>query len=490
MATRLVATIAFVLLCTAPAAAATAEEERIEAVTEFLIERAKANYMYIFEVRIARNDHVRCYFPTVYKFAKEGDLPLLLKGRRLWEESIDADLERLLGAAGLRVIGKLDLRGSAMKATDAYVQMTRYLAVRGQGKALPLSEMALDASPQEKELINGFWKVNTLRDFLLKIDRKAHEDVDECRIPKVTVDEVKSFVAEAKTGVADLQAWRTHVRTHAGSLTLRSELVESDCKRNPALDVCKLRGNPAALVAALTDQAIIAAGAMHRVVTDEANVKLVDKLLKFQQDVQKAKAAKTHAEQVLLAIQLLRDVAPAENDELIQSLRRHVLFFAEVADAKKKEQVKAVLEEYTLPPVSFGTKRDKYKNHVMLSSYFAYGAGKVIQSDDIERKNNKGLYVPVGLEWSHGFGNRSSVSVMVAPFDFGYPVSLRLNGVSEGVKLSDIVAPSAALSFGWPDYPVALGIAYQRGRKDPTTGTVEKRVMLFIGFDMPLYSLF
>ena len=78
---------------------------------------------------------------------------------------------------------------------------------------------------------------------------------------------------------------------------------------------------------------------------------------------------------------------------------------------------------------------------------------------------------------------------MLSPFDFGYPVTLKLNGAVEDAEFGDIWAPSVVFSYGVRNLPLALGAAYQKGRFVQSQNNAEDRILLFIGFDMPLWPL-
>jgi hypothetical protein len=476
------AALAFVVLAalSTPCAAAS-DEERIEAVTQFLLDRAKANYLYIFQLRIAGNRDVQCYFPTIYRYVSEGDLQILLKSRGLWSDSLEADLQRLVRAAGGKAVASLDPRGLASRATSLSNETMQYLTIRYQGSDYPLSSIDRNAPQELRDLAGGFYKITTVSEFFLQLAELTDATDDKCGIPNITEDDVKALGEDGKQALADLDAWRRHIRAHRNEIGIDEKRIETDCRPDS-------RQRPAALCEArdrLLERLEAAGNDMGAVLL--AKAQLPAQLLKFGSDV---KTATTKTEKVILAIQLLRDVGPQENDQVIQSLKQHVLFFAEVADAKDTAEVKAVLEAYTLPPVSFGLKREKYKDHLMVSAYVAYAYGKVLDSAEIGSRNNKGIYAPIGIEYTRGLGNSASLSFMAAPFDFGYPISLKLNGVTDGAQLSDVLAPSAALSYGFASYPLTAGIAYQRGRKDPASNQVEKRLMFFFGFDMPLYPLF
>src|SRR5258707_10835884 len=60
-------------------------------------------------------------------------------------------------------------------------------------------------------------------------------------------------------------------------------------------------------------------------------------------------------------------IANREEDEDFADFRRYALFFAQLADAADTEdrnQVNALLKSVTIPPVSFGIKRERHATRV------------------------------------------------------------------------------------------------------------------------------
>jgi hypothetical protein len=477
---RCAAALALTLLSIASTASlAATDDERIQAVTDFLIDRAKANYLYIFEQQIARNRTVQCYFPTVYSYVRDGDLRLLLKGRELWQNSVKEDLRNLPVKAAAKAVAGAGLRRIALDATNRYVEIQQYLSVQYQGTEYSLSVFPFPRPPQDVvDFLNGFYRVNEARDYLLELDAAVRKVDPGCGIPALTYADVKQLLDRSKAAMEGLAAWARHIEANARHIRVDTAKLELDCKKSPAPPFCGARDK-------LLQEWQGAAGDLAKVALQASQ--FADQLQQYKDDLDKAT---TDTARVLIAIRLLRETKALQSDEIVESLKRQILFFAEISDAKSRDEVKAVLEDYTLPPVSFGLKREKYKEHIMISALFGYGYGKVADSGGVSRDNNQGIYAPIGLEFSHGLGSGASVSVMLAPFDFGYPISLRMNGISDEMKFSDVVAPSISVSYGVARYPLSVGLAYQRGRKDPASSDVEKRMLLFFGFDMPLFTLF
>ena len=165
-----------------------------------------------------------------------------------------------------------------------------------------------------------------------------------------------------------------------------------------------------------------------------------------------------------------------------------MLFFAQIADSKDPKSTKGILEAYTLPAVSFFEKRDNTR-HWFISAYL--GLSATVNDNGVEKdyKQEK-IFAPIGLEYSWGapsFWIADSVSVMVAPFDFGYPVNLKLKEIEKDVNYNEIVAPSVSVNFGVRKAPIAWGIVWQRGKAYDASGKQDYRMMVHVSFDMPLH---
>lgn len=96
----------------------------------------------------------------------------------------------------------------------------------------------------------------------------------------------------------------------------------------------------------------------------------------------------------------------------------------------------------------------------------------------------------MGIEWNYGREDGGSWSIMLSPIDMAYPVNLKLHGIEDEVELDELVAPSITFAYGFADYPVNVGIAYQRGRTLDDVGESEEGYLIFLSFDMPLLQLF
>jgi len=195
-----------------------------------------------------------------------------------------------------------------------------------------------------------------------------------------------------------------------------------------------------------------------------------------------------YTDRALVALDLLES-SDLFNSSSSDRLRRFVMFFATIADAEDKDAVKSILNSYTLPAVCFAEKR-MLGFGFFISSYLGIVAAGSETHGSNEEGPNGGLFVPVGIEFNYGASRGDSWSLMLAPIDMAYPINLKLNGIDDQVDFEEIFAPSVTLSYGLKDYPLNVGIGYQRGRTLEDVEKAEERLLLFVSFDMPLYRLY
>lgn len=474
--------VASVLLLS-PVAHASNESARIDGVAQFLIDRANDNYLYIFEKKIRDNNTFQCYFPETRANLDVGGLKELLYSRGLWEDSIKKDLNVLATrAVASGIERKLAMSDRAVDLSNRLIEVIQNFDLKYQGQTYPLTSIPLNASQDLRDRLNGFSE--PWGELIQAMDVfRRYQTRQPCEMPARTPAELKTELDPLLHLDKTLDKFSRHVQAHA------SELVLSATGRDKA---CRVLGLPSGCDPGPDGRAKLLDQLRSQVtgVLDAQKVKKISDGIQSMQElsdvIQDEKSSVTT--KVAAALRLIHQTDSIEAGEF-RNLSRYIMFFAQVSDSTTPEQVNNLLKAYTLPSVSFYAKR-AYGQHWMITSYLGVSAGKASPDDPTTGKDNKaGIFAPVGLEWSYGTKNNSSVSVMLAPFDFGYPVSLRLNGVESDLKLKDVVAPSLSVSYGLREYPLAVGLAYQRGRVIETTNQVERRVMLFVAFDMPLWGL-
>jgi hypothetical protein len=180
------------------------------------------------------------------------------------------------------------------------------------------------------------------------------------------------------------------------------------------------------------------------------------------------------------------DVSLCVKDSKVEAarFRRYAVFFAQLGDSGEKLSP-ALLKNVTVPPVSFGTKRQPGADRLSMSAYFALGLGYT-EGGAHTRESYVNLFVPVGLEWSHGSVQRRSHSIFFSGLDFGIPVSQKLNGTYTSAKFSDLIAPGVFYVWGYKESPLAWGVGFQRVMGGAQPETWGNRFLVFWGFDLPL----
>lgn len=229
---------------------------------------------------------------------------------------------------------------------------------------------------------------------------------------------------------------------------------------------------------------------MAAVVSIKSKVKTEDPDARHVLDMLRAvmEDKQAYSDRALVALELLKDSDLFDSNSL-EHLTKSVMFFASIADADNKDSVKAILETYVMPPVSFAEKR-KAGSGVFVSSYFGVVAARTNVHHSTEEASRGGLFVPIGIEYNYGNHNENSWSVMLSPVDLAYPVNLKLNGIEQDVELKEIMAPSVVLTYGVKGYPLNVGVGYQWGRKLVDVNRTETRYLLFVSFDIPLFRLY
>lgn len=430
------------------------EDALIKGTTDFLADRARENALYIFESRIKDEKFVSCYLPTIYGDLQVASLRDLLVGpQSFWKDALRKDVKTsadgALAAALKKNLGKLLPVLQALQA-----QMAKGTIAITVGTGAPKIDRIVSTVAAAKMF---FDKVN--------VDARCGIALS---VPGNTTDQVQSLKV--------LPDWLKSISA--------IEIKDRDafCKGAEGVlaSLCAVPNGEKESYRAVLVQAAFAISTLVEVSQSPKGVSQLSSTT-TPSDVMRA----------VLDLGKIAQFVEAGGADDAKKAMRYVLFFAELTQATSADQVKTVLTAYTLPPVSFGEKR-KPVNHVFITAYVGWAGGKVRNSADVGNQNSGGVYAPIGLEFSTGLNSkylRGSASVFVAPFDFGYPLSLKLNNVNQSATLADVVSPSAGLAYGVPDWPVAFGFAYQVGRKSALTGEREKRTLLFVAFDMPLFAL-
>ena len=463
---------------------------RIDGVTSFLIERAKENYLFIYEKKLKDNEDVQCFLPNINKtlsLSGRGGLKQLLNSNALWKEKIVKDMEVLTVRSLAYTLEKqANISDQVININSALITALQKLSIHYQGNDTRLDMLPIDTTQELKDVVNGFYDpINRITKamYVFKQYESTNNQRDSiCAAPLWDVSDFKEAIAGLTNIEQNLKQWEDHWNKHKDDLALSQAGWTNICKmantNNPSqcqseqstkkelIGLFKLTNSKSYNIL----NSIVYAGKHFTKIADENNAVMplvIDALDKIQRDG------------ILLP-------------ESFQKFSQYVRFFGMLADATTSDEVKGILESFTLPPVSFYLKREE-GSHFMISSYlgFAHNTNK----DDEFDKANSGFFAPIGFEYTldkklFGSSYDGSVSIMASPFDFGYPVNLKLNGIEKDIEFDEIVAPSLTVAYGFKEYPIIIGLGVQKGAKIGESESTENRVLLFIAFDMPLFNLF
>ncbi len=440
--------------------------QRIGGISQFLIDRANDNYLFIFENNIKNNKSLNCYFKNTKENLEFAGLKELMISEELWESSLEQDLDILLTRSSAKYIEntfKFSKKSSSLWGD--YLDILKYIEIKYKGEFYPLTSLPTDANKELKDLVNSFYthslNINETLKYFGKFAKKQL-----CETPVVGSKEFLSKINDIykiEDSVKDiLDTFRKYIKNN----NLR---VVPSAKK-------ELKDN---LIGTMEDELSQLVSENHEAIKD---IKEFIQLLETYESDETTTTVK-----VVSALKVIRAKSDI-SEKRFKKLKKHVMFFAQISEAKSSEEVSTILMSYAIPPVSFFEKRQSNERW-LINSYLGVFAGKSNTPDSEANSNDYGIYAPIGIEYSHSIDNGASLSYMISPFDFGYPISLKLNGVDEDVEYEQIIAPSIGITYGFANSPLALGIVFQKGKKYDSTKEQEKKVFLHLSFDMPLFIL-
>lgn len=451
--------------------------DRINGVAQFLIDRANDNYLYIFEKKIKENEKLNCYFPNTVENLEIAGLKELLYSHQLWEESLKKDMDILATRSTVSSIEKLfNVSGQAITIADTYAKLMLNVQVKYKGDIYPVNSIPLNASDELKALLNGFY--NSAAEITTALYRfKEYKTDNLCNTPLLDYNTFTKEIEVLFELDKKLQQLYNHIEQNKDSILI-SSFGLADVKRllnlsedqdgnieNSVVNYIKV-GSAAALQSYGSDE----------IKTQINSIKNVISVFNNSENTMTVKV-----------VQALKEIQHSGiiEDDILSAMKKYILFFAQISDAQSADQVNEILKAYTLPSTSFFEKR-KPGEHWMISSYLG-ASGAYSNAPDVENKQDWfGVFAPIGFEYARGMSCGASWSIMISPFDFGYPITLKLNGIESEVEFNQIIAPSIAVSYGFAEYPLTLGAGYQKGRSINANNT-EERILLFLAFDMPLW---
>lgn len=491
-------------------------DARIRGVAQFLLDRAQDNFLYILGQNIVKHEKFKDHFPNTHYFIKVGDLKLLLKSnRKIWSDIVERDLRQMIEKYVILKVG--------VNTTVTKLQENLKGAILEQhiGVKLEKYKKTLDNNHNlNPKIKHEMRRKLTQYEFMLdKLNRRISDlhkiNINECKIVNEADSSNKS---SSDWSTFTQKCWMEYLNTLSdiGDLGkklfsgLRSEIEnasfsEADLIYDHGLwEYVKERNN----ISWWTLELI-----------RESHNGDIEKLINIKKEIVRLASSDLPLNLIFLKFEKLSRVSNKsnstvtsekilgmdENSRKYKRFRKYVLFFTQLTDAETPDQVESLLLEMTVPPASFGIKREAGEHHLMFSGYLGFLGGTTYSTKGETDFDSEGGYfgitAPLGFEWSYGCHpskdkginwcseSESSFNIMISPIDLFHPINVILTDNDDNVKLDDIIAPGLFISRGVKGYPVTYGFGIQQGKAIRADTELENRYFLFVAFEIPMFVL-
>jgi len=178
---------------------------------------------------------------------------------------------------------------------------------------------------------------------------------------------------------------------------------------------------------------------------------------------------------VSASVQVILLVRTIEDGDL-PPWTQYLPLLAELAQATTSDKVQQIVEQLAAPVGSYRGKRGAGNHMLSVNGYLgAQGGPEWLGGGGIPKAPSfqAGVFAPIGLESSWGFGKSSSLGVLLTVIDLGAVVSFRTSSdttthsagmdtvtvaQSPQIGLSQVFSPGLYLVYGIPCTPLALGV--------------------------------
>ncbi len=436
------------------------ENKIVNGTAEFLTERANENFFYIFENKLKDNELLKNFFPSTYQMLSITHLKILLTNKDIWDNSIKKDLSQVAENFFKTINEESKVLPVGERGyIDLLLEQVQGVEIKIGNDTYQLNAQPLIRNKNVKFIYNSIYsKFDELKNVGAKIKNLASNNI------KSIIDNKDSIHTKIKEVIASIDNLESIYNSKDFELIGIEEFQSTLDKLKSTLnDISELYG-------------------LAQVVMD---------------------TSKSNTYRVLSSFKIIEYIAEKLPDgtfsspkikkkyeQYFNNFKLYALFFAQLSEAQSKDEVKSILTSVTLPPVSFGTKRDNSK-HIFISSYWGLSLG--IESINHElnfKKQNTlgytGLTAPIGLEHSWGLGKNGSISIFASILDFGPVVNSQLFDSDSNMKLKDIISPGIYFVYGIPEMPLAISIGYFHSKAARLSSSLQHHITLNIVFDMPL----
>ena len=227
---------------------AISDSERIDALAEFLIDRAEANALYIFEAKIKDDKNFQCYFPSTYKKLEVLTLENLFYSKDIWKQTLEDDINNLaVRAMATKIENSLKLSDASVSLASTLIISLGYFQAEYKNDPYALGTIPLTDDQDLKNFINGF--TDPLSDIVNAMNAfRQYKNI--CTAPHVSKDQFLKQIEGLLEADKKLDTWLTYVKKNKQALRLSADGEQALCgKLNLVSAQCsKAKQDPAKLL--------------------------------------------------------------------------------------------------------------------------------------------------------------------------------------------------------------------------------------------------
>jgi len=444
------------------------QDKIVEGATEFLIERANDNFIYIFEQKIKDNQILKIYLPRTYSVISSASIQTLLTNGRVWRESVTTDIDTLYSQVWVSLgQGVSIFPENMLDALEQYLPSLQEAKLEYQGNMYSLHFINPDDPEEVRTIIN---KITFTYYRILELLPKIK---NELSINTGTLIESLTILQSNKTKLpvlANIDTVLGLIKNYYDLLNAKNYSIAG--RESLLLQVEEIRSFLYDATDVITSAQILADTSYsfsYRIINAFI---IVDYLIKR-------------------SVELTGEsfISPDHYDNYFDKFKQYSLFFAQLSDAGSVEQVKNILKAATVPSVSFGLKRNESELHFAISSYLGLSLGIETINGFKQGSFFGGLSTPIGLEFSYGLSNKNSLGVLFSILDFGPPINSKLYNSDIKYQLQDLIQPGIYLSYGIKDLPLAISLGYYNGKGYKINSLKVNHFSISFAFDMPLFFI-
>ena len=414
--------------------------DALKGTASFLLDRANATMISMFENMVKSNQYIRQYFPQTTKMMDNFDLKILMLNNVLWKNSVDEDLKSL-------------------------------------AVSMLSQEMIENAGAYKKKLKKYHKK-------LAKKVKQPKAAADTGGTMTALAETKEQGVMETKTKVDEAEKSFDKIIKQAGGVS-GTEFNIMVSKKKP-----RSAGENFAAIAGSMKETISAYPEIWEDVGISSAV--IESLLNVKDNINGAvDPSQPYPVRVSKMFDIIEDLKP-ENIDVTSSdykkFKKYAMFFAMLADdnAKQTDYTQNVLTTFALPVNSYNAKRED-ELHWSISSYL--GGACVSETNFYNSDTYIGVFAPIGIERSWAKQNGGSLSIFGSVLDLGPVVNSQIYGNNQTFGFKDVTAPGLSLIYGFPKSPFSLGAGGFTVRSLQDDTATKYRFMIFFALDMPLFAL-